>query len=122
MPASRDTSVSAAILRLPHRSDLQDRGRSQKCTRARNDEEHRVAPASGAAHDDDRDPCHRISVALQAESWDCVLVGGGIRKREDLMELFESVVNLVVRHAPRAATAFNSTPDDIADAVSRRMG
>jgi hypothetical protein len=65
---------------------------------------------------------HRISVALQAGSWDCVLVGGGIRKREDLLEIFELVVNLVVRHAPRAAIAFNSTPDDIADAVSRRMG
>jgi hypothetical protein len=64
----------------------------------------------------------KISVALQHQSLDCVLVGGGIRKRKDLLELFESVVNLVVRHAPRAAIAFNSTPDDIADAVSRRMG
>jgi len=64
----------------------------------------------------------RISVALQAGTWDCVLVGGGIRKREDLLDLFESVVNLVVRHAPQAAIAFNSTVDDIADAVARRLG
>lgn len=63
-----------------------------------------------------------ISAALQGRPWDCVLVGGGIRKREDLLELFESVVNLVVRHAPQAAIAFNSEPDDIADAVSRRLG
>jgi len=64
----------------------------------------------------------RISVALQARSWDCVLVGGGIRKREDLLELFESILDLVVRHAPQATVAFNSTPDDVADAVSRRLG
>lgn len=63
----------------------------------------------------------RISVALQAAPWDCVVVGGGIRKPEDQLELFEAVVNLVVRHAAQAAIAFNSRPDDIADAVARRL-
>ena len=50
-----------------------------------------------------------------------MLIGGGIRKDEDQLELFESVVNLVRRHAPQAAIAFNRTPDDMADAVERRV-
>lgn len=63
----------------------------------------------------------RISAALLTRRWDCVVVGGGIRKSEELLELFESIVNLVRRHAPRAEIAFNSSPDDILDAVVRRF-
>ena len=64
----------------------------------------------------------RVTAALQAGQWDCVLVGGGIRKSEDLLELFESVVNLVRRHAPSAEIAFNRTPGDLVEAVLRRVG
>lgn len=64
----------------------------------------------------------RVAVALQDRPWDCVVVGGGIRGPEDQLELFEAVVNLVVRHAPQAAIAFNSRPDDIVHAVARRLG
>jgi hypothetical protein len=32
---------------------------------------------------------------------------------------FEVVVNLVRRHAPQAAIAFDSTPDDLVDAAQR---
>jgi hypothetical protein len=63
----------------------------------------------------------RITGALTTRPWDCVVVGGGIRKPEELLELFESVVNLARRHAPQAEIAFNSTPHDIFDAVSRRL-
>lgn len=63
----------------------------------------------------------RIGSALRAHPWDCVLVGGGIRKSEEQLALFEAVVNLVHRHASQAAIAFNSTPDDIDDAVARRL-
>jgi len=48
-----------------------------------------------------------------------VVIGGGIRKHEPLLELFEKVVNLVRRHAPDAAIAFNSSPEDTADAALR---
>lgn len=57
--------------------------------------------------------------ALVAQPWDCVLVGGGIRKAEELLELFERIVNLVGRHAPGASIAFNASPHDIVDAVLR---
>jgi hypothetical protein len=63
----------------------------------------------------------RVTVALQARSWDCVVVGGGIRAPEEQLELFESVINLIRRHAPQAAIAFNHTPDDLADAAARGL-
>ena len=67
----------------------------------------------------DEDPDAAIVDALTRHDYACVVVGGGIRKHEPLLELFESVVNLVHRHAPGAAIAFNSTPDDTADAALR---
>ena len=36
-------------------------------------------------------------------------------------ELFEEIVNLVRTHVPGAAIAFNTAPDDSADAVLRRL-
>jgi hypothetical protein len=67
----------------------------------------------------DEDPLAVIGAALTAHDYACVVIGGGIRKHEPLLELFEQVVNLVHRHAPGAAIAFNSTPDDPADAALR---
>ena len=63
----------------------------------------------------------RITAALEAGQWECVVVGGGIRVPEEQVELFESIVNLIRGHAPQAAIAFNSTPQDIVDAVARRL-
>jgi hypothetical protein len=63
----------------------------------------------------------RVTVALQARSWDCVVVGGGIRTPEEQLELFESIINLIRRHAPQAVIAFNRTPRDLADAAGRSL-
>ena len=63
----------------------------------------------------------RVTAALQARSWDCVIVGGGIRTPEEQLELFESIINLIRRHAPQAAIAFNHTPHDLADAAARGL-
>ena len=63
----------------------------------------------------------RVTVALQARPWDCVVVGGGIREPEEQLELFESIINLICRHAPQAAIAFNHTPHDLADAATRSL-
>jgi hypothetical protein len=67
----------------------------------------------------DEDAEGAIVEALTRTDYACVVVGGGIRKHEPLLELFEKVVNLVRQHAPGAAIAFNSTPDDTADAALR---
>jgi hypothetical protein len=69
--------------------------------------------------DPDDNPEADIVEALTRHDYACVVVGGGIRKHEPLLELFERVVNLVRQHAPGAAIAFNSTPDDTADAALR---
>lgn len=60
-----------------------------------------------------------VTTALRAQPWECVVVGGGVRKPEEQLELFEMIVNLVRRHAPDAAIAFNRTPADIVDAAAR---
>jgi len=60
-----------------------------------------------------------VGAALRARPWEVVVVGGGVRKPDEQLELFETVVNLVRRHAPDAAIAFNSTPADTFDAAAR---
>ncbi|BCL12379.1 hypothetical protein [Micromonospora sagamiensis] len=67
----------------------------------------------------DDNPEKAIIEALARKDYACVVIGGGIRKHEPLLELFEKVINLVRQHAPGAAIAFNSTPDDTADAALR---
>jgi hypothetical protein len=62
-----------------------------------------------------------IVEALTRKDYACVVIGGGIRKHEALLELFEKVVNLVRQNAPNAAIAFNSSPEDSADAALRRL-
>jgi hypothetical protein len=69
----------------------------------------------------DDQPEAAVVEALTRADYDCVVVGGGIRKHEPLLVLFETVVNLVRQHAPGAAIAFNSTPDDMAEAALRRL-
>jgi hypothetical protein len=57
-----------------------------------------------------------VTAALSAQPWQCVVVGGGVRNQ---LDLFERVVNLVRRHAPDAAIAFNTTPADTFEAAAR---
>lgn len=56
---------------------------------------------------------------LAEHPWDVVVVGGGIRKAEQLLPLFEQIVNLIRRHAPQAAIAFNSSGGDSVEAAQR---
>lgn len=60
-----------------------------------------------------------IVAALTERPWDVVVVGGGIRKPDALVALFEQVVNLVRRHAPQAAIAFNTSGGDSVEAAGR---
>ena len=62
-----------------------------------------------------------IATALQAKPYGVVVVGGGIRKPDDLVELFEDVIDLIRHHAPQAAIAFNTNPTTSLDAAQRRM-
>ncbi len=63
-----------------------------------------------------------IAEALRRKPYDCVVVGGGVRKPEPLLEFFERVVNLIRTHAPGATIGFNSNAADSADAAVRCLG
>ncbi|WP_433502429.1 hypothetical protein ACQP04_21905 [Pseudonocardia halophobica] len=59
-----------------------------------------------------------VTEALDRRRWEVVVVGGGVRS-PDQLDLFERIINLLRRHAPDAAIAFNSTPADTFDAAAR---
>jgi hypothetical protein len=56
---------------------------------------------------------------LASAGYDCVVIGAGVRLPPQGLALFEVVVNAVHRTAPTAAIAFNSVPEDSADAAAR---
>ena len=55
---------------------------------------------------------------LRSAAYDCVVIGGGIRLPNNNL-VFEAVINAVHRAAPAAAIAFNSGPEESADAAGR---
>jgi len=59
------------------------------------------------------------AAALASGRFDCVVIGAGLRLPPERMLLFEKVLNLVHRLAPRASICFNTTPADTAEAVRR---
>jgi hypothetical protein len=56
---------------------------------------------------------------LASASYDCVVIGAGVRLPPRHLVLFEAVVNTVRRSAPAAPIAFNTRPEDSADAAAR---
>ncbi|MCK1716350.1 hypothetical protein [Bradyrhizobium sp. 141] len=60
-----------------------------------------------------------VAAALRDESFDCIVIGAGLREPKERLVLFEKVLNLAHRLAPGAAICFNTTPADTAEAVLR---
>jgi hypothetical protein len=58
---------------------------------------------------------------LGSAHYDCVVIGGGVRLPRRGLALFEVVINAVRTAAPGAAIAFNTRPDDSADAAARGL-
>ena len=58
---------------------------------------------------------------LRSTHYDCVVVGGGVRLPPRNLALFEVVINTIRKVAPGAAIAFNTRPDDSADAAARGL-
>ena len=56
---------------------------------------------------------------LASKSYDCVVIGAGVRLPPRGLALFEVVINAVHKAAPGAAIAFNTRPEDSADAAAR---
>ncbi|TRC71568.1 hypothetical protein FJV80_33150 [Mesorhizobium sp. WSM4310] len=59
--------------------------------------------------------------ALGDGAYDCVVIGGGLRLPPKSLLLFETVVNIIRKAAPNAAIAFNTRPEDTADAAARQL-
>ena len=58
-----------------------------------------------------------IEKQLSSAHYDCVVIGGGLRIPPKSLALFEFVVNVVHKAAPHAAIAFNTKPEDTAEAA-----
>ena len=56
---------------------------------------------------------------LAGATYDCVVIGGGLRLPPKSLALFEKVVNTVHKAAPTSAIAFNTDPEDTAEAAAR---
>jgi hypothetical protein len=56
---------------------------------------------------------------LASTSYDCVVIGAGVRLPPRRLAFFEAVINAVHKTAPGAAIAFNTRPEDSADAAAR---
>ena len=59
------------------------------------------------------------TAALRSTSFDCVVIGAGLRLPPERLMLFEKIINLVHALAPNARICFNTTPADTAEAVHR---
>ena len=60
-----------------------------------------------------------VSAALKEKTFDCVLVGAGIRTIAPMFLLFEKLINVVHEGAPHAKICFNTVPEDSAVSVQR---
>jgi hypothetical protein len=60
-----------------------------------------------------------VARQLASTRYDCVVIGAGVRLPPRHLAIFEAVINAVHKAAPAAAIAFNTRPDDSADAAAR---
>ena len=60
-----------------------------------------------------------VERSLAGDTYDCVVIGAGVRLPPSRLVLFEAVVNAVHRGGPQAAIAFNTRPEDSGGAAAR---
>jgi hypothetical protein len=60
-----------------------------------------------------------IEWQLSLVTYDCAVIGGGIRIPPKSLLLFEEIVNAVHKFDPSASIAFNTRPEDTADSAGR---
>lgn len=56
---------------------------------------------------------------LKQKTFDCIMIGAGVRTVPANFILFEKLINVVHEHAPKARLCFNTLPSDTAAAVKR---
>jgi hypothetical protein len=60
-----------------------------------------------------------VEKQLKSATYDCVVIRAGLRLPPKSPILFERMVNAIRRAAPDAAIAFNTRPEDTAEAAAR---
>ena len=61
-----------------------------------------------------------LTDALTTSTYDCIMIGAGLRVVPPYFMLFEKLINVVHRHAPASTKlCFNTNPADTAEAVKR---
>jgi hypothetical protein len=59
-----------------------------------------------------------VARQLASTIYDCVVIGAGVRLPSRGLALFEAVINAVHKAAPNTVIAFNTLPQDSADAAA----
>jgi hypothetical protein len=62
-----------------------------------------------------------VAHQLASKSYDCVIIGAGVRLPPRSLHLFEALIDTIHKAAPAAVIAFNTRPDDSADAAARAL-
>ena len=60
-----------------------------------------------------------VEQQLATTTYECIVIGAGVRLPPKNLLLFEAVINAAKKAAPNASIAFNTIPDDSADAAAR---
>jgi hypothetical protein len=60
-----------------------------------------------------------LAERLDGQAYDCIVVGAGVRLPPRNLALLETVLNTLRRAAPDTPIAFNTVPQDSADAAAR---
>ncbi|MES2477989.1 MAG: hypothetical protein V4561_02815 [Bacteroidota bacterium] len=60
-----------------------------------------------------------IKTRLLEKSFDCVIIGAGIRKPESNFIFFEKAINIIVECSPKTRICFNTNPTDTVAAAQR---
>jgi hypothetical protein len=58
---------------------------------------------------------------LASAKYDCIVIGAGVRLPPQSLADFEAIINAVHKAAATAAIAFNTRPEDSAEAAARRL-
>jgi hypothetical protein len=61
-----------------------------------------------------------LEAALKSDDYDCVVIGGGMRLPPKGLILFETVMNIIHKTAPKATIAFNTKPEDTVETAARQ--
>ena len=56
---------------------------------------------------------------LASATYDCVVIGAGVRLPPRSLHILEALINAIHKGAPKATIAFNTRPEDTADAAGR---